>query len=898
MPFYVHCHDFVDYNPIISFHLFNQPKLLLPIFDEALHEAQEKLRTNPAFIEKHRGIKVTSKPYIKVRLVNLPPLPSYIKSTIGDIRADDETTIIQVSGTIVRTGSVRMLEVSKEYQCQKCKGYFTVTADPEQDYMLPHPRICLSTRVTTSAQCSGTQLNEIEGGKVCVDYQEIKIQDQIESLALGCVPRSAVIILEADLVDKYNAGDDVIVVGTVLRQWKPLSRGNRCVVDIAIRANSIKAISSNERLKILKNKDSFEIFDKFWLKYSHGDDAFTGRDVIIRSICPQLFGLFMVKLALLLTLVGGSATHSDGGVKRRAQSHLLLVGDPGCGKSQLLKFAVSTSPRSVFTTGIGTTGAGLTCTAVKDGPDWSIEAGALVLANDGVCCIDEFASIKEGDLATIHEAMEQQTLSVAKAGLLIKLNTKATVIACCNPKGTYDITADLTTNTAIASPLLSRFDLVLVLIDSAQKDWDLKVSTYLLQEAIKNSGPAGGSSSLHDEEMDSSMGTTYLTSNAWSSGTNINTDDNLWNLETLRQYIALIKSRFNPVMSAEAKVLLARYYQLQRQSEDRSSARTTVRLLESLMRLSEAHARIMFREEVLFCDAVVAIKCMTLSQTDSSVLSVNSTLHSDFPTNPQQWYLEQEDHVLRLLGCTKDTILKEAVRGGESTVAFTSTFTSDTSPSPCPTTTDAQHGYHNYSNHQMYAAHRGSGIAEDYPGHDEYAAHRGSGIVEDYPGYDEYAAHRGSGIAEDYPGHDEYAAHRGSGIAEDYPGYDEYAAHRGSGIVEDYPGHDEYAENNEVIRDAQKYLRPQHSAVSTNIHFLPTNNTNKRPFIDLDDSDGDLSIEEDKVVAAVQMNNAEAGAPIPVTSKQQKTGEKSTLDEKNITQKWSNVIGMEDDEEW
>ena len=130
--------------------------------------------------------------------------------------------------------------------------------------MLPHPRICLSTRATTTAQCSGTQLNEIEGGKVCVDYQEIKIQDQIESLALGCVPRSAVIILEADLVDKYNAGDDVIVVGTVLRQWKPVSRGNRCVVDIAIRANSIKAISSNERLKILKNKDSFEIFNKFW----------------------------------------------------------------------------------------------------------------------------------------------------------------------------------------------------------------------------------------------------------------------------------------------------------------------------------------------------------------------------------------------------------------------------------------------------------------------------------------------------------------------------------------------------------------------------------------------------------------------------------------------------------
>ncbi len=208
------------------------------------------------------------------------------------------------------------------------------------------------------------------------------------------------------------------------------------------------------------------------------------------------------------------------------------------GKSQLLRVAAAVSPRSVLTTGVGTTGAGLTCTVLRgtgsreNSTDWSLEAGAMVLANGGTCCIDEFNSIKESDRTTIHEAMEQQTLSVAKAGMIIKLKTKTSVIASCNPKGSYDMTLDISANTNIASPLLSRFDIILVMIDNPQKEWDKFVSTFLLTRCLRDIHPSTIDSSIH------------------------------WDMETLKSYLYFIKSQCQPTLSLEARLLIVSNSQL------------------------------------------------------------------------------------------------------------------------------------------------------------------------------------------------------------------------------------------------------------------------------------------------------------------------------------------------
>ena len=714
--------DLADYNGELAVLVVNHPQILLRIFNSVLFEVQERVGKHEAYIKKNGGKSGKAKRKAQVRIVALPASDKHLtKSQISAIRADDTNHFIQFTGTIVRTGSRKMLELEKQYSCQTCGHLIKVYADPEQDNMIPQPRACTNVRLKrggeTPSPCGSTNLREIESSRRCVDYQEIRVQDQVERLGLGCVPRSITVVLKADLVDKHNAGEDVVIVGVVLRQWKPVMSGSRIVIDVAIEANSITSLDPNKCEEKSLTATDMENFELYWSHYRTADRMMVGRNVLLKSVCPQLYGLFYTKLALMLTLIGGSVTQEESGVRRRQQSHLLLVGDPGCGKSQLLKYAASLVPRSVLTTGIGTTGAGLTCAAVKDDGEWHLEAGALVLSNNGLCCIDEFSCIKEADRASIHEAMEQQTLSVAKAGLVVKLNARSTVVACCNPKGgTYDIASDLPTNTAIASPLLSRFDLVLVLMDMPDKQWDMRVSQFLLMQAVRlgeednnddipastadadvevmlqaafgenaaqppmpdDASKVEGRSTAPNARLDSKnrageLGDLSYADLGVQRGDLVGDTGRIldftggeagavWSTHALRMYLAYVKSKYQPTMSGEAKALLTRYYQVQRQAEDRNAARTTVRLLESLLRLSEAHAKLFCRTKVGIEDAVMAIKLVSLSQSQDSILSeAGATLHSPFPPHneAEAAYREQEASIFNVLHCTRTMLFEE-----------------------------------------------------------------------------------------------------------------------------------------------------------------------------------------------------------------------------------------------
>ncbi|MHA1885062.1 MAG: minichromosome maintenance protein MCM, partial [Promethearchaeota archaeon] len=522
-------------------------------------------------ILKYQGTVITNKKYF-VRILTADKKSSLFKP-LREMRAKDIDSLIWSNGILVRCSTIRPKLINATFECAVCGSKFDVI---QLTSRIKWPNFCNNKRCKAKTQ---SDFRLISKSSEFIDWQSIMIQELPEELPPGRIPRSVQAILTNDLVDTVKPGDRINIMGifkSVLAQ--STKSYNSTLFKTFIDVNCIDPEDKSDRLVELSKEDK-KIIEKL------SKEPMIQKK-IARSISPNIYGRDELKMACALSLFGGTRRKKPGGGYKRGDLHFLVVGDPGTGKSEILKGAVDVSPRGLYTSGKGSTGVGLTAAVIKEGEtgQMNLEAGVVVLANGGVAAIDEFDKMDTSDRSALHEAMEQQTVSIAKAGIVATLKAQTAIIAAANPySGRYDRYKTPTQNIRLPPSLLSRFDLIFVIVDRPNKPEDAQMAEFILKNSMIKP----------DEEFeDANEAIAPIPS------------------KLLKKYIKHAKRACHPVLSEEAKEKIKQFYlELRGQYEsDDAIISILARNLDALVRLSEAYAKMALKDKVTKEDVEEIIK--------------------------------------------------------------------------------------------------------------------------------------------------------------------------------------------------------------------------------------------------------------------------------------------------
>ena len=546
-------HITVDYNdlvsvPVIESKFMDSPDEILDAFSKAIEEILKERFPDYAEKIKHE---------IRARIANFP-----VQRSLRQINSEVITKMTSVSGMVVRASEVKPLAKEVTYQClDKHISKFT---------LLDGMSLNTSVKCQTP-NCKHTNLAIIPEDSRFIDFQILRLQELPEDLPPGQLPHYVSVSIKQDLVDYARPGDRIILTGIVRIEQERISgisKSESALFRLRMDGNNIEFIGG-KGTKSSRRTEREQISpdeEKIVRALSTNSDIYSR---LIASFAPHIRGHEIFKEAILLLIVGSTQrAHSDG-TKIRGDINVFFVGDPGTAKSEMLKFCARIAPRGLYTSGRGSTAAGLTAAVVRDTSGiFMLEAGAVVLGDQGLVCIDEFDKMRPEDRSALHEVMEQQSASIAKGGIVATLNARTSILAAANPiYGKYDPYKNLTENVNLPIPLLTRFDLIFVVRDIPSPSKDDQIAQHIIDQ--------------HG-----------------SSGTDITS---LIDIDILTKYLAYAK-RVDPVLTKEAKNKIKEFYLKMRRSiegDDKEKTITiTPRQLEGLIRLSTARARLLLKTKV------------------------------------------------------------------------------------------------------------------------------------------------------------------------------------------------------------------------------------------------------------------------------------------------------------